>query len=430
MNYLETEHGQQLINQYLSKLGSNGVKRVYKSEVSQFFNWHGGGIEGINKDTFMRYRDHIGQNATAGTLKRKFSILNNFFRFVESQQEGYSRPIGEKHGDLQAFQTTNYVESDLFKRHMAVFENERLLEGTKNQYQSNAEIFFKWAGRAPNELTQMDFVKYRDYMVNEGMKPATIWNKFISLNRFFKLMAFRNPRFKSPLSFKALGLVIPHKDSGYYDVMSEGEIKKLLGAPDRSRLKGKRDYLILRLLLVYGLRIGEICKLRWRDVDRDRPKGKQRIWIRDRKGRIGKREDTPIILEGRELEAWDEYITECGIQFEQASFIFVPFVYEMNLKKLVIDERKIKKGNPRTKKTFWNMLDLYLRKSEIEREGRRISPHALRHTCFTVLAHAGCNVIDIKKLAAHKDISTTMIYMHTAQSFEDHIGMKNPISKF
>ena len=36
---------------------------------------------------------------------------------------------------------------------------------------------------------------------------------------------------------------------------------------------------------------------------------------------------------------------------------------------------------------------------------------------------------DIKKLAAHQDVSTTMIYVHSAQSFDDHVGMKNPINR-
>jgi len=46
-----------------------------------------------------------------------------------------------------------------------------------------------------------------------------------------------------------------------------------------------------------------------------------------------------------------------------------------------------------------------------------------------MLARAGVNLPDIKKLAAHQDVATTLIYVDIAQSFDDHIGMKNPINK-
>jgi integrase len=45
------------------------------------------------------------------------------------------------------------------------------------------------------------------------------------------------------------------------------DVQKLLAAPDRTTLIGKRDYAILRLVASYGLRIGQAIHLRVRDID-------------------------------------------------------------------------------------------------------------------------------------------------------------------
>ena len=51
-------------------------------------------------------------------------------------------------------------------------------------------------------------------------------------------------------------------------------------------------------------------------------------------------------------------------------------------------------------------------------KGSRIvhaTPHCLRHTSITESVHvAGANVVDISKVAGHKDLKTTLGYIHVA----------------
>ncbi|NJL58247.1 MAG: site-specific integrase, partial [Desulfobacteraceae bacterium] len=328
------------------------------------------------------------------------------------------------HGELKAFHSSVYAESDEFKNLISLWKAELITDSTRKTYETHARLFFAWAGKDPSDMVQEDFVRYRDHLRSERRKQATIWTKFIAINRFFKFRASRNMKFKNPMNFRALNLVLPKKDRGYYSILTEQEVRKLLKAPDRRTLIGKRDYAILRLTLGYGLRVGEICKLEYQDIEKERVKGKLRVWVRDRKGRIGHREDTGIILEGEPLKAFDEWMNSCGIRFGKTDKIFAPFVWDMKAHGLVIDYRKMENGKRRDNKTVQNMLGKYLRKAGISREDRVLSPHALRHTCLTMLARAGVNVPDIGKLAAHQDINTTMIYIHNANSFDDHVGMK------
>jgi len=429
MNFTETPQGKALLSAYLKKFKGKGTERVYRSEIMQFFDFYQGDIASLSEDDFIRYRDHIGQS-TAGTIKRKFSILNGFFRLAEKKIAGFRKPIGKTHGELKAFNHSVYAESDEFKNHLAsLWKEERVTDSTRKVYENHIRLFFAWVSREPKELTQDDFIRYRDYLKTGKRKPSTIWNKFIALNRFFKLQASRNNRFKNPMVFKDLNLMIPKKDKGYYSILTEPEIRKLLKSPDRRSLIGKRDYAVLRLMLGYGLRVNEVCKLEYQDIEKERVNGKLRLWIRDRKGRVGRREDTPIILEGEPLRAFDDWIHSSGIRFAPDTKVFAPFIWDLKEHGLVIDYQKVDTGKRRDNKTFQNLLKKYLAKAGISRGDRVLSPHALRHTCFTMLARAGVNLPDIKKLAAHQDVATTLIYVDIAQSFDDHIGMKNPINK-
>ena len=44
-----------------------------------------------------------------------------------------------------------------------------------------------------------------------------------------------------------------------------------------------------------------------------------------------------------------------------------------------------------------------------------VTPHCLRHTSITESVHVvGANVVDISRVAGHKDLETTLEYIHVA----------------
>jgi site-specific recombinase XerD len=46
---------------------------------------------------------------------------------------------------------------------------------------------------------------------------------------------------------------------------------------------------------------------------------------------------------------------------------------------------------------------------------KQVNLHSLRHSYATHLLEDGLNIVTLKELLGHADISTTMIYLHTAQ---------------
>jgi site-specific recombinase XerD len=57
-------------------------------------------------------------------------------------------------------------------------------------------------------------------------------------------------------------------------------------------------------------------------------------------------------------------------------------------------------------------------KRAVERTGltKRITPHAFRHSFATRLLETGHNIRQVQELMGHKDIRTTMIYLHVMES--------------
>ena len=430
MSFIESPQGARLLKQYLKRFEGKSSRKVYQSEIRQFFNFYTGAVAGLTRRDFTRYRDHLGKTTKAKTIKRKFSILNQFFKFLESKVKGFVSPIGKNYGDMQDFQAGIYVQSEAFDYQVENWLASLVCDSTRRTYGSAVRLFFKHVGKAPKDLTHEDLILYRDHLlIEKQQKTSTVWNKFISINSFLKFLDVTNRKFKNPMDFKRLSLVPPKKDKGYYTVLSVKEARVLLKQPDRRTLIGKRDYAILRLMLTYGLRINEVCKLKYQDLETEREKGQQKVWIRDRKGRIGRRADTDIILNGKALQAFDDWLDHCGISFTPDTPVFVGFRWQVSHGGLVIRWDDVREKRLLSTRAVEYMVEKYVDMAELNHGDKVISAHALRHTALTMLAKAGVDLVDLKALAGHQDVGTTLIYLHSVQSYEDHAGMHNPLNR-
>ncbi|KKO20918.1 MAG: site-specific integrase [Candidatus Brocadia sp.] len=425
MSFLDTDSGKRLFNQYLKKVNGSS-QRVYRSEIQQFFDFKNlKGISDITKEVLHAYQERLSWEHSPKTTKRKFSILNGFFKHLEASG-AFRNPIIT----LKEFKTHTGVKDEDLLVCLDKFLATQNTPNIKKSYENLIKLFFAWINKDLCEITKQDILAYRDYLRENSYRDTTIWNRFISLNRFFKYIERENRKFRNPIVFKELTLIFPKKDKGYYTVLSVSEAQRLLNQPDRKTEIGRRDYAILALMLVYGLRANETAGLRHKHLEHDRVKGQQKVWIVDRKGRFQNRPKTAIILNGKALQAfdaWMDIVKGYGIKITGELPVFLPFIYDRVDHKLVI--RRDRLPGALSVKSVENIVKRYIKKAKIERDGEVLSAHSLRHTAFTMLAHEGVPIQDIQKLAGHQDINTTMIYVHSAQSYDDHPGMRNPLNK-
>jgi site-specific recombinase XerD len=58
---------------------------------------------------------------------------------------------------------------------------------------------------------------------------------------------------------------------------------------------------------------------------------------------------------------------------------------------------------------------------------KKVNLHSLRHTYATHLLEQGINIVTLKQLLGHADITTTMIYLHIAQC--DPVKAHSPLDR-
>jgi integrase/recombinase XerC len=169
--------------------------------------------------------------------------------------------------------------------------------------------------------------------------------------------------------------------------LSVDEMFQLLSAQGANSVSGLRDHAMLELFYSSGLRLSELAGLNVTDLDFRQALVKLR----------GKGKKERIVPVGQKaLQAIDEYIKKTTEVRKKC---------DDNLFKnpLFLNAR----GKRITARSIARIVDATAVKSGI---GRKISPHALRHTFATHLLNAGADLRSIQEMLGHESLSTTQKY--------------------
>lgn len=178
---------------------------------------------------------------------------------------------------------------------------------------------------------------------------------------------------------RAVNLPSLKKDTRLPVILNRGELKALFAAPPLLKHR-----IVLTLIYSAGLRSQEVINLKIGDIDFER----KTIHIRQSKYK----KDRIVPLADCMALGLKKYI-----------HLENPFVFLFNGKEP--DGRYSVKG------LSWVMREA-LKKTSITKD---VSLHSLRHSYATHLLEEGVNIITLKELLGHAEISTTMIYLHVAQ---------------
>lgn len=181
------------------------------------------------------------------------------------------------------------------------------------------------------------------------------------------------------MNHKAIALPSLKKESKLPVILNQQELKELFAAP--TLLKQR---VVLSLIYSAGLRGQEVINLKISDVDFER----KTIHIRQSKYK----KDRVVPLADSMTVGLKKYL---GAEN--------PHIWLFNGKEP--DGRYSVKG------LSWVMRE-NLKKTTITKE---VNLHSLRHSYATHLLEQGLNIVTLKELLGHADITTTMIYLHVAQ---------------
>ena len=224
---------------------------------------------------------------------------------------------------------------------------------------------------------------YLGYLFRQKVKKVTANRKISSLRAFYKFLIRTGKAKSNPAE-----MVQTAKTEKYMPIfLSVDEMFGLLNVQNDGSAAGLRNRAILELFYSSGLRLSELAGLNIIDLDLNQALVKVRG--KGRKERI-------IPIGGPARLTVQEYLTKTtALRNKIAEDIFkMP---------LFLNAR----GERITTRSIARIVDEVTKKSGI---GRKISPHALRHSFATHLLNAGADLRSIQELLGHESLSTTQKY--------------------
>ncbi|PKN35094.1 MAG: tyrosine recombinase [Deltaproteobacteria bacterium HGW-Deltaproteobacteria-19] len=277
-----------------------------------------------------------------------------------------------------------------FERHLRVERN--LSPQTIRAYMADLRQFRGFlaqgsAGRTGGGdlLERADSLALRSYLADlyrKKLRKTSIGRKLASLKTFYAFL-LREGRIRSN---PAELIQTPKAETYVPKVLSVDDVFALLGDLFEEGPAGRRDRAILELFYGSGVRLSELAGLNVADVDLDGGLVKVR-------GKGARERLVPMGPPCREaLVHWIEerpaLIREGRTGAENPLFLN-------------------RSGERLSGRSVARLLDGYVRKSGI---GRKISPHALRHSFATHLLDSGADLRSIQEMLGHKSLSTTQKY--------------------
>lgn len=162
------------------------------------------------------------------------------------------------------------------------------------------------------------------------------------------------------------------------DCLTEKEIQEII-----SSCKDIREKVLILILAYSGLRAREVCALRGSDINL----AERSILVRDGKGA----QDRIVYVPEGCIKVLQEYISN---NHKKGSSLFINKTNNQQLSPYMLRE---------TIKKITKLTTLE----------KRIYPHLFRHSLATNLLINGCNLLTIQEQLGHRDIQTTLIYLHS-----------------
>ena len=259
----------------------------------------------------------------------------------------------------------------------AVGKDLSLLTGLTGEMLAGGEGFLWERLDRPRALRFVKRLHDRDYA------PSSIARIISNLRGFFRYLKKNGHVGEDPfrlVSGPRVPRVLP-------SVLSEGEASALVNFPDESGDPASlRDKAILELFYESGVRLSELCGLVWGDFE----EGSGAILVHGKGGRDRK---VPVVGEARAALA----------------------SYRTSLQKEgVIDSaRPIFAGKGGRGLSVWQVGRIVSRRSRDGGLERKVTPHALRHSCATHLLNREADLREIQALLGHASLGTTQRYLHT-----------------
>lgn len=252
-----------------------------------------------------------------------------------------------------------------------------------------------------NNITKNDIKKYIVFLKKEGLNDKSISRNISTIKSFYKFLLIEKYITNNPL----LDIKLPRTTKNIPNTLSIQEIDKLLNITLTDHFS-YRNKAILELMYATGIRASETINLKISDID------SEMALLRT----IGKGNKERIIPIG---ESANEILK-----------IYIDYYRSFLIKKVNNDYLFLNNhGNKLTRQGLFKIIKKIAISKNIQTD---FSPHTLRHSFASHLLQNGADLVSIKDMLGHSDISSTQIYTHISndqlkknyEDFHPHGGKK------
>lgn len=238
--------------------------------------------------------------------------------------------------------------------------------------------------KSPEDISWEELRDYIRWIQKERNLSDRTINAAISQIRFFTIYVLHKKWDDSQLPMRRFDTYMPF-------VPTEEQVWYFI-----STMEDLKQKTMVAIMYSAGLRIGEVCRLRYEDIDRKH----MRIHVTHTKGR----NDRYAILSQMALDL----LTTYWFSYDKPMYWLFPKQTDKDSKKPI--------------DTFYLSRHIHNHEAKIGWE-EKLTCHSFRHAFGTHLYEHGTDLLTIKALLGHKSLNSTTIYVHLANN-----GIHNAIS--
>lgn len=246
-------------------------------------------------------------------------------------------------------------------------------------------------------------------MVSAGLKRKSCHDRLALLKMMLTYALTEHSIAIKPLNWK---LRYPASAPRLVKSFTKAESKRVIQAVSHEIAQGKTSSVSIAISLLTGLRIGEVCGLRWNDFDFSHKTFTVQRTVNNFYDPINRSGQTIV-----------------GPPKTTAGFREVPVhPVLMELLKQAFGKPSLLKGyvltgtdTPRSTRVIRDSYDRFLKRHKLP----DINFHGLRHTFATILIEAGVDVKTVSDIIGHANVSTTFnLYVHPSADAKRKAIMK------
>ncbi|QSX04810.1 site-specific integrase [Sedimentibacter sp. zth1] len=287
---------------------------------------------------------------------------------------------------------------------------------------NNVKAYFKEA-----KMKDITSLMYQDFLLY--LLSNFAHNTLTGIHRTAKMIFKKAIEMRLILNDPTQYAKVPKKVKTVEELEHETEIPKYFEKEELNEFLelSKQDispqtYVIFLTLAYTGIRIGELCALKWKDIDFTSKEisiyktyynpvnNTINYTLLPPKTKTSKRKiqvDDIVIEALRKHKLRQNELRLRITSWHKENFVFTKFINYP--------------GYPETPKQIEIVMDRIIKKNGL----KKLTPHGLRHTHVSLLAEAGVGLKEIMERLGHKDDeTTTSIYMHVTKAMKTEASTK------